>query len=154
MSPRQRLLSAQTRSTVTRASWVSARPSIALRIAYLFMLGCAAYAPIELARLIVLHHDTYDQLTLVPIFGLELAVLAWGILGVVVAATHAWLWVFGFRGRRSEMSRASGQRGVPSRRDSRTARSGRSTPQFLQARSSSTWRRPGGQRPPGTSDPT
>ena len=75
------------------------RPALALRLAYLFMLGCAGYAPIELARLIVWHHDTYDQLTLVPVFGLELAVLAWGVLGVVVAVAHAWLWVFGFRGR-------------------------------------------------------
>ena len=101
MDPKRRPSTSETRSTVTRASWVSARPSIALRIAYLFMLGCAGYAPIELARLIVWHHDTYDQLTLVPLFGLELAVLAWGMLGVVVAVAHAWLWVFGFRERRA-----------------------------------------------------
>ncbi len=76
---------------------MASRPGVALRIAYLFMLGCAGYAPIELARLIIWHHDTYDELTLVPGFGLELAVLAWGILGVVVAVAHAWLWVFGVR---------------------------------------------------------
>ena len=86
-------------STATLVPRVAARPGVALRIAYLFMLACAAYAPIELARLILWHHDTYDQLTLVPIFGLELAVLAWGILGVVVAVAHAWLWVFGYTGR-------------------------------------------------------
>ena len=86
---------------LTGSKWGSSRPSIALRIAYLFMLSCAGYAPIELARLIVWHHDTYDQLTLVPIFSLELVVLAWGILGIVVAVAHAWLWVFGFRGRRA-----------------------------------------------------
>ncbi len=76
------------------------KKTFALRIAYLFMLGCAAYAPIELARLIVWHHDTYGQLTLVPVFGLELAVLAWGTLGVVLAVAHAWFWVFGLTGRR------------------------------------------------------
>lgn len=82
-------------STATRAPWPATRPSIALRIAYLFMLGCAAYAPIELARLIVWHHDTYDQLTLMPTFAVELAVLSWGILGILVAVTHGWLWVVG-----------------------------------------------------------
>ena len=87
------------RGSFTGGPWVSSRPGVALRIAYLFMLGCAGYAPIELARLIVWHHDTYDQLTLVPVFGLELAVLAWGVLGIVVAVAHTSLWVFGFRGR-------------------------------------------------------
>lgn len=85
----------QTRRMAARAPSVAARPNIALRIAYLFMLGCAAYAPIELARLIVWHHDTYDQLTLMPTFAVELAVLSWGILGILVAVTHGWLWVVG-----------------------------------------------------------
>ena len=68
----------QRRSTPTRAPGTTARPSIALRVAYLFMLGCAAYAPIELVRLIVRHHDIYDQLTLMPTFALELIVVSWG----------------------------------------------------------------------------
>ncbi len=99
--PRRRLLPSERWGRFTDGSPVSSRQDLALRIAYLLMLGCAGYAPIELARLIVWHHDTYDQLTLVPVFGLELAVLAWGILGVVVAVAHTWLGVFGFRGRRT-----------------------------------------------------
>ena len=99
--PTRPQLSSKRRGSFTGGPWVPSRPGVALRIAYLFMLGCAGYAPIELARLIVWHHDTYDQLTLVPTFGLELAVLAWGILGVVVAVAHTWLGVFGFRGRRT-----------------------------------------------------
>ena len=79
------------RSTATR----TARPSMVLRIAYLAMLACAGYAPVELVRLIVRHHDTYDQLTLVPTFALELVILSWGMLGILVAVAHAWLWVFG-----------------------------------------------------------
>ena len=106
---------------------MSSRPGVALRIAYLFMLGCAGYAPIELARLIIWHHDTYDELTLVPGFGLELAVLAWGILGVVVAVAHAWLWVFGVREPRKAASLTSlvqvRDPARPSRRRRRTSRS-------------------------------
>ena len=98
------LMQRELRLQRTLSSASGFKKTVALRIAYLFMLGCAGYAPIELARLIVWHHDTYDQLTLVPIFGLELAVLTWGILGVVLAVAHAWLWIFGLTGRRRPLS--------------------------------------------------
>ena len=97
MSDNNWRVSATRRGEFTGGSWLSARPEVALRIAYLLMLACAGYAPFELTRLIVWHHDTYDDLTLVPIFGLELAVLALGYLGLAVAGAHAWLWVFGVR---------------------------------------------------------
>ena len=70
-------------------------PEHSAALAYLAMLACAGYAPVELVRLIVRHHDTYDQLTLVPTFALELVILSWGMLGILVAVAHAWLWVFG-----------------------------------------------------------
>ena len=90
-------VAATRRGGLPRVSWLSARPEVGLRIAYLFMLACAGYAPYELTRLIVWHHETFEDLAVVPILSLELAVLALGYLGLAISVTHAWLWVFGVR---------------------------------------------------------
>ena len=59
------------------------------RFATSLLLVVGLYAPFELGRLIIRHHNVYDDLTLIPGFVFEIAVLTAGVIGTI----YAWLYV-------------------------------------------------------------